>query len=883
MSYDVPTVTIEPGTRVGPYEIVGPIGAGGMGEVYRARDSRLDRNVAIKVIAPDVAQDSGHIARFEREARLCSSLNHANIVTIHDFARSDGLAYIAMELVEGKSLRALLSAGPIPAKKIFSIAAQIAEGMAAAHAVGVVHRDLKPENVMITAAGVVKILDFGLARAEAHADVTMSVHLTGPRQVMGTAAYMSPEQATGVPVDFRSDQFSFGTILYEMASGTHPFRRASTLSMLAAIETEDPPPLAEIDTPYPESFVWIVERCLAKDPAERYASTYDLARDLAHLRDSSRAIVARKKRPGLQAWRLAAVGMGIIAAGLAAALLLWRPNAVESSRPTYVALHLPDVRTFANEVVTPFALLPDGHRIIIYGTGGRHVGLFLRDLRSTVATPIPGTENGYAPALSPDGRQIAFFASGKLKIASLEGGPPRVICDAGEGDMSWGPDETILLARRGEWGTAIFAVKSSGGTPVPLRHLRQGSERVFQRFPELLPDGKSFLYLSVIARPEKERSGRRHVLMAAKLDGGVPKEVGPIDSRVLFHDGRLLFVRDGTLMAQTFDVESMSLKGDPVRIVDGVYNYTSSGVAAFAVSRTGTVVYRRPRTESALVWYDRSGMQGSELARIVLGRQAGSISPDGQRYAIGVMDPKVGSQDLWVYDLARKTSARLTYGDSDDTRPVWSADGRSLFFRSDSADGGGPPDAYRLDLGIDKKQLVVQGPDVEEPSDVSPDGKHLLIERFNETTLNDIVIASLENGTVTDFVKTPFEEGHAQFSPDGKWVAHSSAVSGRAEVQLLRFPERGSPVRVSTEGGSMPRWRADGRELFYLSGRQIMSVEVRSSASSIEVSEPRFLFRSGTPVIDFDVMPDGSRFLVRGPEERSPEVYLVLNALPAAR
>jgi hypothetical protein len=387
----------------------------------------------------------------------------------------------------------------------------------------------------------------------------------------------------------------------------------------------------------------------------------------------------------------------------------------------------------------------------------------------------------------------------------------------------------------------------------------------------------------VLARPGHELSGRRHALMAARLDGGVPKEIGPIDSRVAFHDGKLLFVRDGTLLAQGFDIETLSLKGEPVPIVDGVYNYNSSGVAAFAVARNGTVVYRRPRNEASLVWFDRSGLQGSELAHVSLGRQPGSISPDGQRYATGVIDPKIGSSDLWMYDLARKTSARLSYGDADDTRPVWSPDGRSLFFRSDAADGGGPPDIYRVDFGSDKKHLVFQGPDMEEPSDVSPDGKHMLVERVHETSGIDIVAVSLTDGRGSEFVKTPFEDAHAQFSPDGKWVAHQSAVSGRAEVYLLRFPERGAAVRVSTEGGTNPRWRGDGRELFYLSGRQVMSVEIRNTGSAVEVGEPRFLFRSGTPVSDFDVLPDGTRFLLRGPEDRSPEVYLVLHALPAAK
>jgi Tol biopolymer transport system component/tRNA A-37 threonylcarbamoyl transferase component Bud32 len=859
-----------------------------MGEVYRARDSRLGRSVAIKVIAPDVAQDATRVARFEREARLSSSLNHINIVTIHDFAQSDGLAYIAMELVDGKSLRALLDAGPLPVKKAISIAAQIAEGMAAAHEVGVVHRDLKPENVMVTAAGVVKILDFGLARGESHGGQTSTVDLTGAHHVMGTAAYMSPEQATGAATDFRSDQFSFGTILYEMASGTHPFRRGSTLAMLAAIETEEPPPLAEIDTAYPEPFLWIVERCLAKEPGQRYASTHDLARDLARMRDlsGSRLAAGVKKKSPLRAWRLAAITFGVIAAGLAVTLFLRKP-APELPLPTHVALHMPEVRTAANEVVMPFAFFPDGRRIVVsgYGSGFAETswGLFVRDLKSSTAQPIAGTGNGYAPVLSPDGRQLAFHADGKLKIVSLTGGPPRILCDAGESNVSWGRDGTILFARNGEWGTTIFTINAAGGVPVRLTHLGQGRGTAFHRWPAFLPDGTSFLYLAVDARPGQEQSTRRHVLMAATVKGGVPKEIGPMDSRVVFHDGKLLFVREGTLLAQTFDLETMSLQGDPVPIVEGVYNYNSSGVAAFAISRTGTVVYRRPRTESGLWWFDRGGMQGSELAHVVLGQHPGSISPDGKQYATGVVDTRIGSSDLWVFDFARQTPARLTYGGADDSRPVWSADGRSLFFRSDAADGGGPPDVYRLDLGTDKRHLVFHGPHVDEPSDVSRDGKHLLVERFSESGGMDILAVSLPDGKPSNFVTTPFNDANAKFSPDGKWVAYNSDVSGRTEVYLLRFPERGSPIRVSTASGGIPRWRGDGRELFYLAGRQIMSVEVRNTGAEIEVGAARFLFRSGSPVLDYEVTPDGQRFLMRGREDRSPEVHLVLNALPPAR
>jgi eukaryotic-like serine/threonine-protein kinase len=418
---------------------------------------------------------------------------------------------------------------------------------------------------------------------------------------------------------------------------------------------------------------------------------------------------------------------------------------------------------------------------------------------------------------------------------------------------------------------------------VSLTHGGRKGGKVFHRWPEMLPDGKHFLYLTVASPGRKDASGRRYVLMAGTLDGGPASEIGPIESRVVFHGGKLLYVRNGTLVAHAFDVQRMSLEGDPAPLVDGVYNYTGSGVAAFAVSRSGTIVYRRPRGESRLIWFERGGLQGAEVDKVVLGRQPGSLSPDGKRYATGVVDIKVGGQDIWIYDLVRRNSARFTYGDADDTRPVWSADGRSLFFRSDSADGGSPPDVYRQEFGSETKQLVVQGPDMEEPSGISSDGEHLLVEDWNETTGNDILVVSLKDGKLRDFAKTPFGETNARFSPDGKWVALGSTLSGSSEVYLFSFPLPGTPLRVSSSGGARPRWNGDGSELFYQAGAQVMSVEVRNAGGRLQVGEPRPLFRAATGIVDFEVVPDGSRFLIRTPEERTPEVHLILNALPAQK
>lgn len=879
------TLTLKTGSRLGPYEISGAVGAGGMGEVYRARDSRLGREVAIKVLDPAVAGDASRLARFEREARLSSSLNHPNIVTIHDFAQTGGISYIAMELVEGESLRSVLKAEPLALKKLLSIASQIAAGLAAAHAVGIVHRDLKPENVMVTRTGVAKILDFGLAKAtEAviSSETKTDVQLSRAHEVMGTAAYMSPEQARAGPVDFRSDQFSFGLILFEMASGKNPFHRASTLETLAAIHGQEAPPLSELRPDLPDSLLWIVQRCLSKDPAERYASTEDLARELVHVRDHgdrhNRLAVQPSKN--VVPWVIAA---GALAIAISTGLLVVRRAPAPTGREViHVALYTPEIKSIPyGEANISLAISPDGLRVVTRGTGAdQQQRLWVRDLRSTTTKAIPGTENGFSPMWSPDGHQIAFFGDGKLKIIPSDGGPARVVCDAvPQGGLSWSTSGTILFGQLESGASGIFKVSPGAAAPA-TRVTRADSARheVVHIWPEILPDGKHFLYLTLIQRPGETI---QHILRVASLDGGTPKDVAAIDSRAVFEDGRLYYARDGALLVQPFDPDRLVLTGEAVSIVDRLHYFYSTGLADFGVSKNGTICYRTALGDSAYVWLDRRGVQAGELGRAIFGD--GRLAPGGQRFAVEVVNPKLGTSDLWVYDLGGKGASRLTFESLDEKSPVWAADGRSLFYRVDAE---GPPDIYRLQLDDNSRELVFRGEGVEQPSDISPDDGQLIFLEFSRTTGIDLWLLPLAGeAQPRPFIRTPFNEIEARFSPNGRWVAFTSELSGRAEVYLAPFPGRGSPIRVSSEGGAKPRWRGDGQELFYISpADDVMSVAIRSAAGTIDASEPLFLFRVGQGIASYEVYPDGSRFLVRAPsEDRTSPLQLVLNVSAETR
>ena len=824
-----------------------------MGEVYRARDTRLGREVAIKVLPRDVAADRDRLTRFQREARTASALNHPNIVTIHDFTSAEGETWLVMELIRGSSLREVMSSGKLPFRKLVSLGAGIAEGLAAAHAAGLVHRDLKPENIMVTADGTPKILDFGLVKEARRDDVTNSPteQLVSKRgMTVGTAAYMSPEQARGDEVDFRSDHFSLGLILYEMTAGKHPFARGTSFETLTAILNDDAPPIGE---EVPEPLAWIIERCLAKHPDERYGSTTDLARDIARLRDRSGSLAAPVSAPKTSSrrwWSLAAVAA--LAAALAASTFVFfqRDHTTADSIQTEVAI--PElVEVMFNEVMTSVAISPDGRYLAVNGVDAIGTSqLWLRDLRSGTSRLI--AERALAPAWSDDSTEIAFFADGKLKRVAAAGGPARVICDAEpEGTPSWEGDTIVFgqySRRRG-----VYRVSSSGGEPKLVVAPTAPPNVTLPFWPQLLP-GKHLLYVSLGLDAEGRADLTRQLKVGA-LDGGGTREIAGVDSRAVAVDGWLLFVRDGTLMAQEFD-PAEGLRGEARPIVDGLHYFRSTGLAAFSVSSNGLLAWRDARPASRLVWVDRtSGMEIESIDSAVFDT-SGRLSEDGKRYAVGVIDPRQGVSDIWVYDLERGSSERATFSMIDEKAPVWARDGRTMYFRSD---GGGPPDIRILRPGTHGGVILYRGPSVEQPQDVSPDGKWLLYASFFVTG-SDILALPLEGGgEPRPIATTPFNETSPRFSPDGKWVAYSSDLSGRPEVYVRRFEGEEPAVRLSRDGGTRPRWRRDGQELYYLGPEgRIMAL----SATGSSFGTPKLLFQNAGTA-DFEVSPDGSRFLMQ--------------------
>jgi eukaryotic-like serine/threonine-protein kinase len=859
------------GSRLGAYEITGPIGAGGMGEVYRARDERLGREVAIKVLPREVTADADRLARFEREARSASALNHPNIVTIHEFSSREGEVWMVMELVRGESLRERLERGAVPPRELFSVASAIADGLAAAHEAGLVHRDLKPENIMLPEEGPPKILDFGLARSfspSAMPEAPTEAQLSRTGAILGTAAYMSPEQARGERVDFRSDQFSFGLILHEMASGQHPFRRATSFETLTAILNEEPPPVSE---KLPEPAQWIIERCLEKKPGDRYGSTRDLARDLGRLRERSGvfspAPASRQgPPPRTKFWSVAGVAL-ILAALLGMAVVSWKRQPGGVSHLLQVDIAIPGLTVFLDEILQPVALSPDGRQLAIYGTNpaGRSE-LQIRDLQTGLTKRI--AENAFGMGWSPDSRAIAYFADGKLKTVAIDGGPARTICAARpEGNPDWLGDTILFQRFSGEPGErGIFRVDARGGTPESI--VPAEADRYFMPWwPRFLPDGKRFLYLTL--RPVRGQAEIGHDLMLGFLDGSPPRVIESLNSMAIFVDGYLLYVRDGALLAQQFDPDRARLIGEATPLVDSLHYFRNTGFGAFSVSRNGVLAWRSARRPSRLVWLDREGIELETIATGLFDPD-GRLSEDGTRYAVGVYDARQGVADIWIYDLVRGNAERVTTLLLDEKSPIWARDGSTIYYRSDGF--GGPPDIIELGQG-EKAKLLHGGPGVEEPEDVSPDGKWLLFITRRAAN-SDIHLLSLERpGEVQTIVATSFNETSPRFSPDGRWIAYASDVSGAPEVYVRPFEEKGAAVRVSRDGGSRPRWRADGKELYFLApGGGVMAIDVGEDFGS-----PRVLFVA-PDAADFEPAPDGSRFLAQLEQRTAePPIHLMVN------
>jgi eukaryotic-like serine/threonine-protein kinase len=900
------------GTRLGTYEVRALIGAGGMGEVYRAHDTKLGRDVAIKVLPEQFAREPERLARFQREAKMLAALNHPNIAAIYGLEQSGSTHYLVMELVEGPTLAERVAAGPVPVDETLPIAKQVADAVEYAHDKNVIHRDLKPANIKVTAEGMVKVLDFGLAKAMSDeptaVDIsnspTLSMAATRQGVILGTAAYMSPEQAKGKTADRRADVWAFGVVLYELLTGKQAFKGDDVTEVLAAVVMKEPA-LDALPGKTPPAIRNLVRRCLEKP----------LRRRLPHIGEArmviedvlSGAVAGEVVAPAPAGQRQRPFGW------IAAAVLLLALAAVSFTHfreaPPAAA---PEMRT---EIVTPsttdpvsFALSPDGRQIVFVASGDGTARLWLRRLDATSAQPLAGTEGASFPFWSPDSRSVGFSAGGKLKRMDIGGGSPQTLADSTNRGGAWGADGTILFPRT--TAGPLSRIPASGGEPVAMTKLdKQNSHR----FPQFLPGGRQFLfyatgapgtagiYLGSLDSPETKR------VAAAETAGVYLSERAASTAGTRAPDGWLLFIRGGTLLAQQLDLGRGALTGDPVTVADSVAFDPGSNAGGFSVSDTGLVAYRSGGADQhQLLWFDRSGKTlGAMGAPDANGLTSPSLSPDGRRAA--VFRTVQGNADIWLMDATRTT--RFTFDASLDRWPLWSPDGSRIVFDSNRK---GHRDLYlKSSNGAGSEELLVESAQDKVVNDWSRDGRFLVYSSNDPQTSWDTWVLPMEGDPSASlgqgrkpfvFLKTNFDERRAKFSPDGRWVAYMSNESGRYEIYVRPFSGTSSGAssgagaggqwQVSTSGGVYPHWRADGKELYYIApDSKLMAAPITASGATIEPGTPVVLFQTriyggGTDVnagTQYDVTGDG-RFLINTVlEDAAWPITLLQNWAPGVK
>jgi Tol biopolymer transport system component len=848
-----------------------------MGEVYTARDTRLDRTVAIKVLKPVLSEDPDFRQRFEREARTISQLNHPNICTLHDVGEAGSVSYLVMEYVEGETLAARIERGEIPLDQALACGVQIADALDKAHRRGIIHGDLKPGNVMLTKAGA-KLLDFGLARQlpAAPPDVTDSATRALPMSgtpVLGTLPYLTPEQLEDRRADERSDIFAFGAVLYEVLTGRKAFSGATYAAVVAAIMRADPPAMASLRPSIPPALDRLVATCLSKDPDERWQNAGDLARELRWIASggggAGRAAESGTRRGVTgRAWA-AIAALLVVALGslVAVAYYLRMGDAAEVYRTSILlpeGLLFPPAGPLGG--VGRFAISPDGRRIVFVASDpGGSVRLWIRPLDSLAATPLPGTDGAGSPFWSPDSRFVAFVAQGQLKTIDVLGGAPFTVTPAFNATGSWNRDNLILFTPSP--ASPLFAIPSTGGSPRQVTELDRAKGDVMHRSAFFLPDGRHFVYVAVSAR-EGETTGARAVNVGS-LDATEPARlVFEGGSSAVYSSGHLVYLRDSRLVAQSFDLDRLELTGEPTPITDQV-ELTSPTSTGVSVSNTGLLVYQPASGPgSQLVWFDR---EGRRLGTLGDAADYGDIdlSPDGRRAAVTVLDGTLNTRDIWVFDVARGIRTRLTLDPADDVTPVWSADGTRIVFASNRA---GHFDIYeKTATGVGNGTLVYKDESEKYPTAWTSDGRSLLYWTFgNEGALVRLLRLD-ETPSSRPLLGPPANP--ARLSPDGRWVAYYSNESGRLEVYVASFPDGAEKLQLSNAGGSLPQWRGDGQEVFY-AGRdnRLMAVSVKPGNGDLEVTAPTALFeaRSVGPRAFFDVLPDGQRFLVNSRRSDSP-------------
>jgi eukaryotic-like serine/threonine-protein kinase len=854
-------VALASGAKLGPYEIVSPLGAGGMGEVYRARDTRLDRIVAIKILPAQFSADPVHKQRFEREARTISQLNHPHICVLHDVGHQDGIDYLVMECVEGETLAKRLEKGPLALEQALKFGAQIANALDKAHRSGVMHRDLKPGNIILTATGA-KLLDFGLAKTVAPlaslATVTASKQespVTQQGTIVGTFQYMSPEQIEGQELDGRSDIFSLGAVLYEMLTGKRAFEGKSQLSVASAIMEKDPAPISGLNPMTPPALDHAIRRCLAKDREQRWQNARDLAGELHWIGEEQHTDKAPQSVPRRReafAWGLAALSI---------VLLLWfayaGPRSTQSTERQHLRLSLlpPQSTSF---LPNHFALSPDGQRLaFIAAAQDGSTALWIRSLASGAAQQVTGTDGAVFPFWSPDNRQVGFFADGKLKSVDPAGSGARIICDAhGPAGGTWSQQGAIVFFDGADAaGSGLQKVPASGGSPQAAANLNS----INAVWPSFLPDGEHFLFF--VTTSNESAAAGMYVGSLGSMDSKLISS--EITGNAQFASGRLFFVRDRSLMAQSFDVERFQTTGSPEPVAQQELDQDPAfSRAGFSVSTSGTVVFQSASENvSRLRWFNREGKELGEIP--TPGYRDPALSRDGTLLAVSSDEEGNGKRFIHTYDFVRGTSTRVSTGGVE-IFPVLSPNGRTVAYHG--LDDQGSSHIYMISAEGSEKSEVVPESTGTIVNDWSPDGRYLIYMSFQRPGPK-LRFYDFEKHSHSEFASGV--EG--QFSPDGKWVAFNGAALrnyANADVFVAQFPAATARIQISNHGGAQPRWRSDGKELFYITrDKKLMAVSIDTSGGKVVAGVPHALFQTRIiapriVLFQYAVAPDGKRFLI---------------------
>ena len=891
-------MAITVGKRLGPYEILSQIGEGGMGEVYKARDTRLDRIVAIKVLPAHLANVGEARERFEREAHTIANLNHPHICVLHDIGCQDGIDYLVMEYLEGETLYQRLQKGPLPLEQVLEYAIQIADALDKAHHKGVTHRDIKPGNIMLTKTDGTKLLDFGLAKLKqevaraitpASEFPTVPGVLTVHGTLLGTLQYMAPEQVEGKTdeIDGRTDIFAFGAVVYEMATGKRAFEGENTASVIAKILDYNPPPMSTFQPMTPPALERVVNKCLAKEQEDRWQSARDLRDELKWIKEASSQVgmpapvIARRKTRERLVWAMGTTGL--LLAILVILFVYSRRSLPPAPQRMIFSVSPPQNATFAGtSSTTSVALSPDGTQLAFRALEAGVAKIFVRPLDLLEAQAVPGTEGvDDRPFFwSPDSRSLGFSAEGKLKKVEAAGGPAQVLALLASTFWggTWNAEGTIVFSEGGTMG--ISRISAAGGDRVQIARPDNARGELLYEFPCFLPDGRHFLYTVTSTAGQPDVGG----IYAGSLDSKESKRIlGVVSQTTYIPPGYLLYVRDGTLMAHSFDGKRLELSGDPFPIAEQVSFNPGAGYAAFSASENGVLAYR-PGSSTAisqLTWFDRSGRQLGTVGPPGVYLNP-NLSPDGKRVAVEQFAS--GSRDIWIVDVERGSASRFTFNSAPESDPLWSPNGESIVYALNN-------NIYQKpSSGAGSEEVLLKNAVGTSIWDWSSDGRYIAYRPLEAT---DIWFLPLFGDRKPfGLMQTEYNEILAQISPNGIWIAYASNESGRYELYVQSFPNPGGKWQVTSNGGLFPRWRRDGKELFYMipADQKLMAVPVRGG-ESLEMGTPQALFETRTVegaatrpglLQQYDVSPDGQRFLMNVPvggAATSPSITVVLHWL----